>query len=244
VAAQSADTPAETPEKIPMSISSLVSKYAMIEALHVAASDRDWQPSAVEEFAKMNGELFDDQTRRHRSTGQSIEAFVREYERQRPHVLMHGVTDMDDAAMRLTAFLGDAGKRSLTDLGKLQNHLGGDVEALKAAALDFGITNPFDLKQRGVMPSGGITKVIDAKKANAEADQLEARAAALRKAADLTAPRTNGADHASNPWSAASGFNLTKQGALIKAIGVEKAARIAASVGCKIGDLRPNPNYK
>lgn len=45
-----------------------------------------------------------------------------------------------------------------------------------------------------------------------------------------------------NPFSAA-GWSLTKQGALVRAIGAEKAAGIAAAVGAKLGDLRPNKNF-
>ena len=225
-----------------MSIDSLVTKYANVEALYHKAKDRGWKESAVEELSKEHAESFDS-SQRHRATGESMEAYIEKYEQQRPHVLMHGATDMDDAALRLTAFLGDAGKRSLTDLGKLQKHLGGDVEALKAAGAEFGIDNVFDLTQRGQMPSGGITKVIDAKKASDEADELEARAASLRKAADLAAPKKqNLSDRASNPWSQA-GWNISKQGSLVRAVGAEKAARIAASVGCILGSTKPNPAY-
>ena len=41
-----------------------------------------------------------------------------------------------------------------------------------------------------------------------------------------------------NPWSAA-GWNVTKQGALIKSLGIEKASQIAAAVGSKIGATKP-----
>ena len=222
-----------------MSIDSLVTKYANVEALYHKAEGRGWQPSAVEEFSKEWAEQFDS-SQRHRSTGQSMEAFIETYERERPHVMVHQATDYDSMALQMTAFLGDAGKRSLTELGKLRNHLGSD-EALASAAWVFGISNPYDLKQRGVAPANA-SKMIDAKKASAEADQLEARAAALRKAADLAAPKANGGDRASNPWSAA-GWSLTKQGSLVKAVGAEKAARIAASVGCVLGSVRANPAY-
>lgn len=42
----------------------------------------------------------------------------------------------------------------------------------------------------------------------------------------------------SNPWSKA-GWNVTKQGALIKSIGLDKAAQIAKAAGCKVGDTKP-----
>ena len=44
----------------------------------------------------------------------------------------------------------------------------------------------------------------------------------------------------SNPWSA-EGWSLARQGDLVKTLGQEKAAAIAASAGCKIGSTRPNP---
>lgn len=43
---------------------------------------------------------------------------------------------------------------------------------------------------------------------------------------------------ANNPWSK-EGWNITKQGALIKSLGETKAAEIAAQAGCKIGDTKP-----
>jgi hypothetical protein len=41
-----------------------------------------------------------------------------------------------------------------------------------------------------------------------------------------------------NPWSK-GGWSMTKQGALVKQLGEEKAGAIAALVGCKIGDTKP-----
>ncbi|SIO24742.1 hypothetical protein SAMN05443247_03123 [Bradyrhizobium erythrophlei] len=46
----------------------------------------------------------------------------------------------------------------------------------------------------------------------------------------------------SNPWSAA-GWNITAQGALAKRLGADKAASMASSAGCKLGDTKPNPHY-
>jgi hypothetical protein len=149
---------------------------------------------------------------------------------------------MDSMALQFTAFLGDAGVRSLTSLGKLQNHLGGNVEALKAAAATFGISNPFDLKERGVAPAN-IGKMVDAKKATAEADALEARAKALRAAAEFAAPtKKNDSDGASNPWSA-KGWSLARQGSLAKSMPIERVAAIARAAGCVIGSTHPNPAY-
>lgn len=50
--------------------------------------------------------------------------------------------------------------------------------------------------------------------------------------------RPGGYGGANNPWSKA-GWNLTKQGALVRQLGEVKAAEIAAQVGCKIGDTKP-----
>ena len=41
-----------------------------------------------------------------------------------------------------------------------------------------------------------------------------------------------------NPWSAA-GWNVTRQGQLVKSLGTEKAAQIAAAVGSRIGATKP-----
>jgi len=46
-------------------------------------------------------------------------------------------------------------------------------------------------------------------------------------------------DRATNPFSR-EGWSLQKQGALIRAIGVEKTAAIARSVGARIGQTRPS----
>jgi hypothetical protein len=47
---------------------------------------------------------------------------------------------------------------------------------------------------------------------------------------------------ATNPWSK-EGWNVTKQGALVKSIGETKAAAIAAAAGSKIGATKPNEAY-
>lgn len=49
-------------------------------------------------------------------------------------------------------------------------------------------------------------------------------------------------DRKNNPWSK-EGWSFTRQMSLFKAVGPEKAAQIAASVGCRIGSVRPNPNF-
>jgi len=54
--------------------------------------------------------------------------------------------------------------------------------------------------------------------------------------------KPNGADHSKNPWHK-SNWNISKQGALLRAVGEEKAAQIAASVGSRIVATKPNPGY-
>ena len=53
--------------------------------------------------------------------------------------------------------------------------------------------------------------------------------------------KTGGGDR-SNPWLADQ-WNVTRQASLVKSLGVEAAARIAAAAGCKLGSVRPNPTY-
>lgn len=52
----------------------------------------------------------------------------------------------------------------------------------------------------------------------------------------------NAAKHKSNPFHR-SNWNISAQGALLKAVGVEKCAAIARAVGSRIGDTRPNMDY-
>lgn len=52
----------------------------------------------------------------------------------------------------------------------------------------------------------------------------------------------NGHDRASNPFSK-EGWSISKQGSLLRAVGVEKCAAIAASVGSRIGATRPNMDF-
>lgn len=47
------------------------------------------------------------------------------------------------------------------------------------------------------------------------------------------------ADHSKNPWSRA-GWNVTKQGAIVKSLGVEKASQMARAVQSHIGAVRPS----
>lgn len=51
-------------------------------------------------------------------------------------------------------------------------------------------------------------------------------------------PAKGGYAGANNPWSKA-GWNMTKQGVLVRTLGEVKAGEIAAQVGSKIGDTKP-----
>jgi hypothetical protein len=67
--------------------------------------------------------------------------------------------------------------------------------------------------------------------------EIEADAAAK---SDKPKKRTDNASGGGgdNPWSARR-WNVTKQGQTIRALGLDKAAAIAAAAGCKIGDTKP-----
>lgn len=54
--------------------------------------------------------------------------------------------------------------------------------------------------------------------------------------------KINGVDHASNPFHK-SNWNLTKQSALVRSLGEDKARAIARSVGVELGSTRPNANF-
>jgi hypothetical protein len=47
---------------------------------------------------------------------------------------------------------------------------------------------------------------------------------------------------ASSPWSKA-GWNISEQGRLVRAIGIERAAGIAKASGCTLGSTKWNPAY-
>ena len=59
---------------------------------------------------------------------------------------------------------------------------------------------------------------------------------------DSTKKPSGKGHHKNNPWHK-DNFNISAQGKLLRAIGAEKAAAIAASVGSKIGATHQNPNY-
>jgi hypothetical protein len=61
--------------------------------------------------------------------------------------------------------------------------------------------------------------------------------------ADDSADSGKRKDHPSkNPWSAAA-WNISGQGAIVRSRGLERAAAMAAKVGCVIGSVRPNPRF-
>ena len=60
-------------------------------------------------------------------------------------------------------------------------------------------------------------------------------------AVDGSEKKAGTADHSKNPWG--RNFNVTRQGQLVKALGVDKAAALARSVGSHIGAVRPNIAY-
>ncbi len=49
-------------------------------------------------------------------------------------------------------------------------------------------------------------------------------------------------DHSKNPWHR-SNFNITRQGQIFNALGAEKAAAMARSVGSRIGATKPNLDF-
>jgi hypothetical protein len=87
----------------------------------------------------------------------------------------------------------------------------------------------------------------------AEADKL-AQKYGLKSAHDTkhgTAPtradddagkKKNSGNHRNNPFHK-SNWNISAQGKLLRAVGPTKCAAIAAAVGSRIGDTRPNPDF-
>ncbi|WP_426437806.1 hypothetical protein [Bradyrhizobium genosp. P] len=49
-------------------------------------------------------------------------------------------------------------------------------------------------------------------------------------------------ERAKNPWSAA-GWNITRQGACVRSMGLARAQSIAKSCGCVVGSTKPNPAF-
>jgi hypothetical protein len=99
--------------------------------------------------------------------------------------------------------------RSVTARGKLVEAIGEDKA--NEAAKTFGLTNLHDYVTRGKAPVVG------------------------EKADD----KTNNKPKRDNPWGSGAQWSITKQGALVRALGVEKASEIARAAGSFIGATRP-----
>lgn len=85
------------------------------------------------------------------------------------------------------------------------------------------ILSAWDCSEKTLVP-GKNPKAVDASKAN------EAAIDQRRK------------DHSGNPFHR-SQWNISKQGALVKSLGLEKTNQIAKSVGSHVGATRPNPDF-
>ena len=216
-----------------MSIDSLVTKYANMQALYAKAEGRGWQPSAVEEFAKGWAEQFDS-NQRHRSTGASMEATIADYERERPHLFVVDAHDAADFQLQLAAC---GPNRTLTAMGALRKSCADQDQYLWI--LQSWNCSPNDLKPG--TPPVSLQVAQQGPKAQENVERLKKELATAEAALQSLAPKPKG-DHASNPWSKA-GFNVTAQGRLVRDLGAERAAAIARSVGCTLGSTKPNPNY-
>jgi hypothetical protein len=53
--------------------------------------------------------------------------------------------------------------------------------------------------------------------------------------------KRNGKDR-NNPWLADQ-WNVSRQGNVVRTLGVEAATRIASAAGCRLGSTKPNPQY-
>lgn len=101
--------------------------------------------------------------------------------------------------------------------GDLVKSLGGGSIGARAAedlARRYGLNGLSDYKTKGTRPSDLPDPEGDKKKAVAQ-------------------------DHKGNPFSAA-GWNVSKQGALLRAVGREKCEQIAAAVNSRIGATKPS----
>jgi hypothetical protein len=103
----------------------------------------------------------------------------------------------------------------LTAKGRLVKEIG--LVAANGLAARYGLDDVHDRK-RGTRPENIADPEADA------------------KAKNKTTP------HANNPFHKGN-WNLTKQAALLKAVGPEKCAAIARSVGVTIGATKPNLNF-
>jgi hypothetical protein len=161
---------------------------------------------------------------RHIETGQTIQEWAKSIPAEKPHWLEGYVapelTAQDEARQIIRAVSDTPNTKTVNALFAYFKHEPGKAEqVLKAAGIDL-------------------------RKVNAKGEYQSTRKLELTGEEEITAtPKQTDAERKSNPFSVA-GWNVTKQGSLIKAVGFEKAAQIAATVGVRIGDSRPNPNYK
>jgi hypothetical protein len=95
---------------------------------------------------------------------------------------------------------------------------------------------------------GALVKQVGMTEANRIAQSYGLRSATdTRRGTAPTEPKrkkknSDGADHSKNPWHATA-WNISRQGSVLRALGPEKAAALAASVGSRIGATRPNLNF-
>jgi hypothetical protein len=118
----------------------------------------------------------------------------------------------------------------------------GDVSACGELMKEYG-PDAFAQLQK----TYGVSKIGERGKeppiSETEAVEKASRIAALKKElASLEADTPKQTPHAKNPFSSQH-WSLAGQGALVKSLGLETTASIARAVGCKIGDVRPNPAY-
>jgi hypothetical protein len=111
-------------------------------------------------------------------------------------------------------------ERSLADRAFADGNISARGELVKQVGM---------LEANKIAQRYGLRDAIDSRRGTAPVD-IEAK------------KKIGSADHKNNPWHQ-SNFNVTAQGRLIKAIGAEKAAAIAASVGSHVGATHPNPSY-
>lgn len=128
------------------------------------------------------------------------------------------------------------------------------VAHFKSAKLDFLLPPEKELKRLDVDPA----LLAKAKAGNMTArsqlfvqvgrDQSKLDDLLAAKSDDITDPvkdteaKKNKTAHASNPFHK-SNWNLTKQSALLRAVGPAKCAAIAAAVGVTIGATKPNMDF-
>ena len=176
-------------------------------------------------------------------SGESLEVFARKYADARPHVHIPSAHSVADLGLQVAAYFGiDGNLPTYTARGQLLKSLPGTDEEKAAALAYLDQAYQWDPKTRKAgIPPDDFHKALESAAAIAEADAAEKRAKALRLTANSTKP-TPKADHRTNPWSKEN-WNVTAQGNCVRALGAEKASRIAAAVGCVLGSTKPSPHY-